>query len=126
MCIRDSHSTADSSGEVPKAEEQSDSNVPTVFISESDNAESRKSGSEMSGSTSPGSHHSESDVEVVTIWKTTCIKKTPKNTSSTRDATANAPGASESNPNVDKVSESELWEQWHQDAQLLDKDWHLA
>ena len=61
----DDHGAADSTA---KVEEHPDSDVPTIVVS--DDAGSHKTDSEVDGSTSLGSHHSESDVEVVTVWKT--------------------------------------------------------
>ena len=90
-------------------DEQPDSNDPTILVTDSDNAESPKTSSDMDGSTFPGSHQSSSsDVEVMSIQKTTRMKKTPKSTSTNRDAMANAPSPSKPNPDADKVSEPEL------------------
>ena len=62
----------DSTGKAPIADEHPDSDDPTVTVPDSDNAESRKAGSDEDGSTSPRSHSSlESEVEVVTVQKTT-------------------------------------------------------
>ena len=111
----------------PKADKHPDSNDPTIVVPGSDDMGSRKSGSNVDGSTSPRNHNSsKSDVEVVTV-QTTARTKMPKSTSTTRDSKTDAPGPSEPNPDVDNVSEAELRDQWYQDARLLDKDfgtWH--
>ena len=119
---------ANSAGEAPIADEHPDSDNPTVTVPDSDDMESRKAGSDEDGSTSPRSHNSsESEVEVVTIWKTARTKKMPKSTSTIRDAKTYAPGPTQPISDVDKVSEMELRNQRHQDTRLLDKNfgaWH--
>ena len=119
---------ANSTGEAPIADKHPDSDDPTVTVPNSDDAESRKAGSDEDGSASPRSHSSfESEVEVVTVWKTARTKKTLKSTSTIRDAKTHVPGPTQPISDADKVSEVELRNQQHQDARLLDKDfgaWH--
>ena len=67
----DDNGMGDSAGEAPIAHEHPDSDDPTVTVPDSDDTESRKAGRDEDGSASPGSHSSsESEVEVVTFWKT--------------------------------------------------------
>ena len=124
----DNNGTADSACEAPIVDEHPDSNDPTVTVPDSDNAESRKAGSDEDGSTSPRSHSfSESEVEVVTVWKTAQTKMTLKSISTNRDTKTHAPGTTQSISDADQVYEAELRNQQHQDVQLLDKDfgaWH--
>ena len=113
----DDNGMADSTGEAPIADKHPDSDDPTVTVPDSDDTESRKAGSNKDGSASPRSHSSsESEVEVVTVWKTARTKKTPKTTSTIRDAKTHAPGPTQPISDVDKVSEVELRNQRHQDA----------
>ena len=80
------NSVANSAGKAPIAGKHPDSNNPTNAVSDNDDAESRKAGSNEDGSVSPRSHSSsKSEVEVVTVWKTAQTKKMPKNTSTIRD-----------------------------------------
>ena len=113
----DNNGMADSTGKAPIAGKHPDSDDPTIAVSDSDDMESRKAGSDEDGSTSPGSHSSlESEVEVVTVQKTTQTKKMPKSTSTIRDAKTNVPGPTQPISDVDKVSELELRNQRCQDA----------
>ena len=109
---------ADSAGEAPIADEHPDS----------DDMESRKAGSDEDGTTSLRSHSSsESEVEVVIVWKTARTKKTLKSTSTIRDTMTHVPGPTQPISDMNKVSEAELRNPQHQYAQLLDKDfgaWH--
>ena len=67
----DNNGTANSAGKAPIADKHPDSNDPTVAVPNSDDVESRKAGSDEDRSCSPRSHSSlESEVEVVTVWKT--------------------------------------------------------
>ena len=124
----DDNGMANPTGETPIVDEHPDSNDPTVTVPDSDNAESRKAGSNEDKSGSPGSHSSlESEVEVVTVWKTSQTKKTLKSTSTIKDTKTHVPVPTQPVSDVDKVSEGELRNQWCKDAQLLDKDfgaWH--
>ena len=114
--------TANSAGKAPIVDEHPDSDDPTVAVPNSDDAESIKAGSNKDGSASPRSHSSpESEVEVVTVWKTARTKML-KSTFTIRDAKTHMPGPTQPISHVDKVSEAELRNQWHQDARLLDKD----
>ena len=67
----DDNGGANSAGKAPIVDEHLDSNDPTVTVPDSDDAESRKVGSDEDGSASLKSHSSsESEVEVMTVWKT--------------------------------------------------------
>ena len=78
---------ANSAGEAPIVDEHPDSDNLTVAVPNSDDMGSRKAGSDDDGSVSPRSHSSsESEVEVVTVQKTTRTKKMLKSTSTIRDA----------------------------------------
>ena len=63
---------ASSDSEAPKTDEHQDSDDLTVMVPNSDNAESRKTGSDIDGPASPGSHNSSDseEEEVVTVQKT--------------------------------------------------------
>ena len=99
----DDHGMVESSDDNPNVEEEHHSNTPTIIVS--DVVESQKSDSKADGSASLGSHHSDSDVEIVTIWKTPQKKKS----TSTNDAADDAPGPSKHEADVDKASESKQW-----------------
>ena len=115
--VSNNNGMANSGGEVPIVDEHPDSDNLTVALPDSDDMGSRKAGSDEDGSASHGSHSSsESEVEVVTVQKTTRTKKMLKSTSTIRDAKTHVPGPTQPVSDADKVSEAELRNQWCQDV----------